>query len=100
MIVTLEDIEKVQKQLDRLKARCVDEDQFKELKNRVTEEWYYEPKPSFSAIHYYRVKPKEPVYEWQWILLTDGFISDKTLDYHTKYVNGWTKFEPSKRIRK
>ena len=51
--------------------------------------------------HYeYRVKPKEAIYEWQWILLTDGFISDKTLAYHTEYVNGWIKFEPSKRIRR
>ena len=29
MILTLKDIEKVQKQLDRLKARCVDEDKWK-----------------------------------------------------------------------
>jgi len=61
--------------------------------------WRYVSSPSWKNDYAYRPKPKE-VYEWQWILLTDGFISDKTLAYHSEYVNGWVKFEPSKRLRK
>ncbi len=51
----------------------------------------------------YRPKPKEPVYEWQWYTVN----SDKTicLTLHhciEKDMNSkmWTKFKPSKRIRK
>ena len=57
--------------------------------------------PSWDDDCVYRPKPKDPVYEWQWIYTEDGYIVNTSEKYYEVYPhNGWTKFEPSKRIKK
>ncbi len=51
----------------------------------------------------YRVKPKEPVYEWQWIhKLSDKHGYKMTKEWMTETIANptWIKFKPSKRLRK
>ena len=51
----------------------------------------------------YRPKPKEPIYEWQWIhKLSDEYGYKMTKEWMTETtVNPtWIKFEPSKRLKK
>jgi len=65
---------------------------------------------SFTCILYnkprcYRIKPEEPVYEWQYatIIGVNGtwYLSSYKTDEEIKEQTGnWVKFEPSKRIRK
>ena len=53
----------------------------------------------FQDQYEFRIKPKEPVYEWQW-LHTDANGFTTLSDFLTApYDNLWTKFEPSKRLR-
>ena len=56
----------------------------------------------------YRPKPKEPVYEWQWwYFIPDLNRFQLSIDFYTEEEDksripstSWTKFEPSKRVRK
>jgi len=55
----------------------------------------------FQDQYEFRIKPKEPVYEWQWIYVNkDGIINNYTTKPYSSYKEGWIKFEPSKRLRK
>jgi len=56
----------------------------------------------------YRIKPSEPIYEWQWYKFVNGHIDSthtwEVKQYFTedeKYTtDGWIKFEETKRIRR
>ena len=77
-------------------------------------EWYdwnekYEPKwNSYSDI---RIKPEEPIYEWQWyyidhknggrVVLSRNFHTNRSsVDVEENCFMDWKPFEPSKRVRK
>ncbi len=92
------------KHFEARKAFALGEDIEKRAKyqDNSTGKWYTDINPTWNNISYeYRPKPKEPVYEWQWIFkrnkseygMSSGFYSviAEELD--------WVKFEPSKRIR-
>ena len=62
--------------------------------------WVDIEKPEWLNDHEYRPKPKK-VYEWQYIFPECGKYS-MTARYYTdaEVISSWTKFEPSKRMRK
>ena len=70
---------------------CVDNS----WKTIVTSTW-------IEKLEYYRIKPDEPVYEWQWIFIATEDLYDITNTYYTeKEANiNWEKYKPSKRIKK
>ena len=59
----------------------------------------------FNSIINYRIKPKEPIYEWQWIHQYINKSWDITSEYYTEpplgrgYIN-LNKFGPSRRLKK
>jgi len=68
------------------------------------DQWDIDPNPTFDKRFIYRPKPKE-VYEWQWIYMGDDNLFHMTGIYYTKLPNinqekQWTKFKPSKRIKR
>jgi len=58
------------------------------------------------GIELYRIKPDEPVYEWQWIRCAEGVYHITNCFYSTvkeiqsKHNYDWTKFKSSKRERR
>ena len=55
----------------------------------------------------WRIKPEEPVYEWQWVMFSEKYNKHYMTDrfYANKWEilsnrDGWVKYEPSKRIRR
>ena len=53
----------------------------------------------------YRIKPSEPVYEWQWYIVYDGlthldnnfYTEQEIIDF--KHIDRWVKIEETKRVR-
>ena len=85
------------KNFEARKAHALGEEVELMVRNDV---WKTDSSPVWGNL-LYRPKPKEPIYEWQWIyqdydsrfVLTDGYHTEP--GEHTP----WTKFEPSKRLR-
>ena len=59
-------------------------------------------KPLWDLNREYRPKPKEPLYEWQWVYIRHGICTFGITEHRTidEAIEGHQKFEPSKRIRK
>lgn len=66
---------------------------------------YYDlSKPNFDGAGEYRIKPSEPTFEWQWVLVRDGKIvrcdsDDWFTEDGVKGKGNWIKIEETKRIR-
>ncbi len=56
--------------------------------------------PLWDDTHNYRPKPKEPVYEWQWVYKINKTYHLTDIFYTEEEANDWSKFEPSRRIKK
>ena len=58
--------------------------------------------PTWDNSCVYRPKPKEPIYEWQWAYLKNGeyLMSEHYTEEEVLENPEWTRFEPSKRLRK
>lgn len=77
---------------------------------KINPEWIDESYPNFSGTFDWRIKPKEPVYEWQWYRKQEdgkGLLSEFATDKEIKNANElagyryWDfKIEETKRERK
>ena len=70
---------------------------------KLDDEWIDLGYVAWLKEHEYRIKPTEPVFEWQFLYFQELENKwDITEEHYT--INGahstWTKFEPSKRLRK
>jgi hypothetical protein len=68
--------------------------------------WFQENSPSYYWRHKLRIKPKEPVYEWQYVFILDGLdntLTEYLTDEEADSINGIgakIKIEETKRERK
>jgi len=69
-----------------------------EIEFKMDMGWHDTEAGDFDDTIEYRPKPKE-VYEWQWVFGRGSSSFYLTDEHFTNYDKGWTKFEPSKRIR-
>jgi len=68
------------------------------------QEWYPVTTDNFyKPVDKYRIKPEEPIYEWQWYALDEEggyYLSGFNTEDEVTDKDTWEKFEPSKRERK
>ena len=85
-----------------------------DIQVKLDNEWLdYKCSLDYIKAYQYRIKPKEPVYEWQWYQIINDTVNiwdDGYNDEHSKWATeeevantydaSWKKFEETKRERK